>query len=194
MDRPLTAHRHVPELQGHAPETSPHRAMSRRCTQALSWITERAFMDHGDSREGSGAESVSDDQDLWPTHVSAAFVGWQVRRSAPGKSRTCYLGFRKALLYPNELRGPRSRSPSRGQVTVTLTIYFRREAALGACVGGVANRGAGRCHGRACEKSRPGSRGQRAGPARRGAGAANGDAPDCIAAHACDNRSRSSRG
>ena len=24
---------------------------------------------------------------------------------APGKTRTCYLGFRKALLYPNELRG-----------------------------------------------------------------------------------------
>src|SRR5262245_25121800 len=32
--------------------------------------------------------------------------------SAPGKSRTCDLGFRKALLYPTELRGLGPVSPS----------------------------------------------------------------------------------
>lgn len=41
---------------------------------------------------------------------------------APGKSRTCDLGFRKALLYPTELRGrtarrlPRVRHPLKGSL------------------------------------------------------------------------------
>jgi hypothetical protein len=84
----------------------------------------------GSSAEPAGSRRSSSLRSA-PGRPSACFLG------APDKSRTCDLGFRKALLYPTELRGrvvldiDRAASPVRGGAQPSNVLGIRQHRSNG---------------------------------------------------------------